>query len=484
MKIFIRLIQSTFIIAALLLSSINSQAQTADEGAQLFNANCTSCHAINEKVVGPALKGAHKKYDEAWLLKWVKNSQALVKSGDAQAVKVYNDNNQSVMTSFTNFTDVQVKSLIAYIKAESEKPATATTASVAGSTTSSTMDATSSNEGLESKINWLIIIISVLLIMIIVLVFDILAKVGDIQGKPVIDWYGINGFLLLGFLVLGMGAATWEFIVHTPLTVNAQTPASEHGVIYDSMFNITLLLTGIVFIITEGLLFWYGFKYRSNAKRKALYYPDNHKLELIWTIIPAIVLTVLVVRGLKTWSSITDRAQAENAQKIEVYGYQFAWNARYAGTDNILGPHDFRKIGVVNALGVDPNNETAKDDIVTNELHFKVGQPVVLKFRAKDVIHSAYLPHFRVQMNVVPGLPTQFTFTPTVTTAQMRVLLGKPNFDYILLCNKICGSAHYRMKMKVVVDTQDEYNKWLGTQPKLASISTPSVSDTKTLAVK
>jgi cytochrome c oxidase subunit 2 len=215
-------------------------------------------------------------------------------------------------------------------------------------------------------------------------------------------------------------------------------------------------------------LFWYGFKYKSDGKRKALYYPDNHKIELLWTIVPAIVLTVLVIRGLITWTNMTSNNDPK-ARKIEIFAYQFGWNARYAGTDNKLGAHNFRQIGVMNALGVDTNDVNSYDDVVTNELHLEVNKPIELAFRAKDVIHSALLPHFRVQMNVVPGLPTKFSFTPTVTTAEMRTKMGKPKFDYILLCNKICGGAHYRMKMKVVVDTKAEYKKWINSQSVLVA---------------
>jgi cytochrome c oxidase subunit 2 len=233
-----------------------------------------------------------------------------------------------------------------------------------------------------------------------------------------------------------------------------------------------------MFVITQILLFWYAFKYKESKTRKALFFPDNHKLELIWTVIPAIVLTILVVRGLKVWNEIM-YVDTEKAINVEVFGYQFGWNARYSGADNKLGAHDFRQIGVVNQLGVDPNrDEKAKDDIVTNELYLPVGKMVSLKFRAKDVIHSAYLPHFRVQMNVVPGLPTQFSFTPTITTADMRSKKQNPKFDYILLCNKICGGAHYRMKMKVVVVTEAEYNTWLKTQTKLVDMSTPAAPTT------
>jgi cytochrome c oxidase subunit 2 len=292
----------------------------------------------------------------------------------------------------------------------------------------------------------------------------------------VINWSSINSKLLLAFLITGMGAAFWEFVVHGKLTVNAQDAASEHGAIYDSMFTITLVITGIVFVITQVLLFWYGYKYKADGKRKALYYPDNHKIEFIWTIIPAVVLTILVIRGLKTWNNIMNHRDPK-ATVVEVFGYQFGWTARYAGLDNKLGNHDFRQIGVVNALGVDPKDPKSQDDIMVNELHFEAGKPVSLKFRAKDVIHSAYLPHFRVQMNVVPGLPTQFNFTPTITTSEMRVKLNNPKFDYILLCNKICGGAHYRMKMKVVVDSPAEYAKWLKEQPNMASTATPAVAD-------
>ena len=466
MKLMTNVLRSLVLLSALF--SISAFAQTAEEGAQLFTANCTSCHAIHEKVVGPALKDAHKRHDEKWMLSWIKNSQKLIKSGDADAVKLFNDNNQSPMTAFEQFNETQIKSIIAYIKTESEKPATAATSSVAGTETGATVVSAESSASTKSRINWLLVIIAVLLFMVIALVLDVLGMVGEIRGKAFINWTGVNGAMLILFLVLGMGFAFWEFFVHGKFAVTAVDAASEHGKTYDSMFFITLAITGFVFVVTQIVLFWYAFKYKENGKRKALYYPDNHKLEFIWTIVPAVVLTVLVIRGLQTWNTIMNHRD-QKAIVIEVFGYQFGWNARYAGADNKLGNHDFRQIGVANALGVDEKDEKSQDDIVVNELHFPVGKPVALKFRAKDVIHSAWLPHFRVQMNVVPGLPTQFEFTPTITTAEMRNKMNNPKFDYILLCNKICGAAHYRMKMKVVVDTEADYTKWLAAQPKLVA---------------
>jgi len=469
MKIITSFIRTLALLTAIFSLTVSSFAQSAEEGEKLFNANCTSCHALNEKVVGPALKNVHTKYDEAWLIKWIKNSQAMVKSGDAKAVAIFKENNEALMTSFENLSDVQIKSIISYIKKESEAPAAPATASAAPTSTESAATATTQvDDSMKSKINWLVVIIIVLLVMVIVLVFDILGLVGEIQGKPVINWNGINSKLFLAFGVIGLSASIWEIVVHGRLTVFNQEAASAHGPEYDNMFMITLIITGIVFLITQALLFWYAFKYKQSKNRKALYYPDNHKLELIWTVIPAIVLTVLVVRGLKTWTEITNN-KGENSRVVELFGYQFGWTARYAGTDNVLGRHDFRQIGKVNALGVDTNDTKAYDDVVVNELHLAAGEPVVLKFRAKDVIHSAYLPHFRVQMNVVPGLPTQFAFTPTLTTAEMRSKLNDPNFDYVILCNKICGGAHYRMKMKVVVHNKEDFQKWLSEQPKLVN---------------
>lgn len=439
-------------------------AQSAEEGKALFTTNCTACHAIHDKVVGPALKDVHKRREEAWLIKWIRNSQALIKSGDPVAVQVYKENNEVLMTPFETLTETQVKSILAYIKEEGDKP-------VAAKATASAATASEDPAAAEERnslINWLLIATAVLLVTLIVLIIGILNRIGDIQGKPVINWTKLNAVLLLAFMIIGLSAAFWEFIVHGKQTVFSQGPASEHGAEYDSMFMITFALTGVVFVITQILLFWYAFKYKADGKRKALYYPDNHKIEIWWTAVPAVVLTVLVIRGLITWNHMMYHKD-EKQRHIELFAYQFGWNARYAGEDNKLGAHNFREVGVMNQLGVDTNDVNSYDDVVTSELHLEVNQPVMLNFRAKDVIHSALLPHFRVQMNVVPGLPTKFAFTPTVTTADMRKKLGKPEFDYALLCNKICGSAHYRMKMKVVVDTKEEYQKWIASQQVLVA---------------
>ena len=155
------------------------------------------------------------------------------------------------------------------------------------------------------------------------------------------------------------------------------------------------------------------------------------------------------------------------AKIIEVYAEQFKWTARESGTDNKLGKASFKLVTDQNALGVDMKDVYSKDDKVIREVHLVVDKPVLLKFRAKDVIHSAFLPHFRVQMNCVPGLSTQFAFTPTQTTAEMKEQEGD-DFEFVLLCNKICGAAHYNMQMSFIVETQEEYDAWIASQKVLS----------------
>lgn len=239
--------------------------------------------------------------------------------------------------------------------------------------------------------------------------------------------------------------------------------ASKNGVLTDNYLYLNFALITVVFFITQFLLFWYCFKYRHKEGVKAYFYPVNHRLEFIWTVIPAIVLMGLIVYGLKLWINITNPAPPE-AMVIELYGKQFDWTARYAGEDNKLANSSYLKITDDNPLGVDSLDKTGVDDKITNELHLPVNSKIIFKFHSRDVIHSAYLPHLRAQMNVVPGMTTEFFVEPTITTDSMKLITGNPKFDYILLCNKICGVAHYNMKMKVVIESPEEFKKWYKKQ--------------------
>ena len=183
-------------------------------------------------------------------------------------------------------------------------------------------------------------------------------------------------------------------------------------------------------------------------------------------MVPTIVLTALIIYGLKTWDRAMNVEVTKETKIIEVYAKQFGWTARYSGEDNVLGNANFRLVKGPNVLGVDMLDSNAADDKITREVHLVVNKPVMLKFRSQDVIHSAYLPHFRVQMNCVPGIITQFGFTPNKTTKEMKEQEGK-DFDYILLCNKICGGGHWNMGIKFIVETQEEFDEWYAKQESL-----------------
>jgi cytochrome c oxidase subunit 2 len=303
----------------------------------------------------------------------------------------------------------------------------------------------------------------------------------------------VQGYLMLAFLgfIYGITIVSFALWGDLPLTSNS---ASEHGPEIDRLMIISMVVIFIVQTITQFLLHYFAFKYKGEKGRKALFYADNDKLEFIWTVIPVIVLAGLIMYGLFTWTDIMTINEDEDPIVVELYAQQFNWKARYAGEDNVLGKANVRLINLDNAniLGLDESDPNAQDDIITTELHLPVGVPVLFKMRSQDVLHSAYMPHFRAQMNCVPGMITQFAFTPTVTTEEMRLNpdiyekvrninkirvnkskelqakgeepLDSYEFDYLLLCNKICGKSHYNMQMKIIVESEEDYKAWLQEQ--------------------
>ena len=263
----------------------------------------------------------------------------------------------------------------------------------------------------------------------------------------------IIGFGFLAFVIWQM--ITWDHLLLPPAS-------SVHGAEIDTLMKVSMTLILVVFFALSPMLFYFAYKYRGRKENKAYFFAHNNKLEIVWTVVPTIILTALIIYGLRTWDRAMNPDISE-ATVIEVYSKQFDWTARYSGTDNILGDANYKLVEGRNTLGVDVNDENSADDIVVREVHLPVNKPVLLKFRSRDVIHSAFLPHFRVQMNCVPGLSTQFAFTPTKTTAEMKESEGE-DFEYVLLCNKICGSAHFNMQMKFIVESEEDYNKWLSSQ--------------------
>jgi cytochrome c oxidase subunit 2 len=344
-----------------------------------------------------------------------------------------------------------------------------------------------------------LLVIIVLVLLAIALwqltkIFD-LTQAGDADNSQIANDGDNNtqGYLMFGFLAFIYIFTIYGLIKWGPLVLH--TPASKHGGTVDNLMNITWILIFTVQAITQVLVHYFSFKYRGKKGQKALYLADNNKLEVIWSGIPAIVLAGLILYGLYAWTNIMFVDDNEDTIVIELYAQQFKWTARYSGTDNVLGKANVRLIEGVNTLGVDLSDPNAQDDIVVSELHIPKGKKIHFKIRSQDVLHSAYFPYFRAQMNCVPGMVTEFAFEPIYTSAEYRALpymiekvaninairakksielvangetaLDPYTFDYLLLCNKICGASHYNMQMKVVVDTPEEYKKWLSDKPTL-----------------
>ena len=417
----------------------------------------------------------------------------------------------------------------------------------------------------------------------------------------------LNGGAFLAFMAVFYASFIYLLVYYGSY---GTPPASEHGLAVDQLMNFNMAIIFTVFFIVNTLLFWFAAKYYYRADRKARFFAHDNRLELVWTVIPSIVLAVIIAFGLRTWNQMTGEA-ADDALRVELYSKQFDWTARYPGNDGEFGLANYNLITPMNALGIvtadgiaealeeiegkiakveqeisyekghllaereslvaqlagddhghgghdhgdhghdghghddhadhghDDHGDHGHDDhghddgalkavleariheidemlasdkvtiltdaayeakedklyrlqrhrqriqeirefdfdgnlsaweagmddrIVKGEFHLPVGKEVEFVFRSRDVIHSAYMPAFRAQMNTVPGVPTRFKMTPTITTDSMRTVLNDPEFDYVLLCNKVCGAAHFNMQMKVIVETEEQYAAWLAEQ--------------------
>ena len=308
-----------------------------------------------------------------------------------------------------------------------------------------------------------------------------------------------NGKLLFAFLLFIYLITIYSFWAYGDVLL--PRAASEHGSDYDSLMWISFAIIFFVQTITQALLHYFGFKYRGKKGKKALFYSDNDRLEFLWTIIPVIALAGLILYGLYTWTNIMTVEENDEALIVELYAQQFNWKARYAGEDGVLGDANVRFLQDFdgrNLVGIDATDPNGFDDVVVQELHLPVGREIIFKMRSQDVLHSAYMPHFRAQMNCVPGMLTEFAFTPTMTTNEMRndpdmidkvkkinkirydksqalisngeEALEPYEFDYLLLCNKICGASHYNMQMKIIVESPEVYEKWMEEQQTFAEV--------------
>ena len=335
----------------------------------------------------------------------------------------------------------------------------------------------------------------------------------------------INGLLMFVFMILSFVGFFYLMLKYG--WTGRGSAASTQGVETDWLLNLNFIIILIAYFITNFLLFYFSYKYVRKPGVKAYFYPHNNKLEMIWTIVPAIVLAVIIILGLKSWTKITSPAEAD-AIRIELFAKQYDWTARYAGLDNELGKYDYKlttdnnELALITSNTIDSSiaimskeiltltkllnnrdtilndsvivvrrntlsvkerlfrlvtqikeNHDKKadaavwDDIIQKDtLYLCKGENYEFNLRARDVLHSAYFPHFRIQMNAVPGMTTRMKLTPNMTTEQMRAEKNNPNFNFVLMCNKICGGAHYKMKMIVVVKDKASYKKWISQKNK------------------
>lgn len=376
----------------------------------------------------------------------------------------------------------------------------------------------------------LVIVLGVVAIAQLVRVYELSSKLRKRGEHEITDRdNNLNGRMMFMFIIALYAFFLW-LVVRFGWTGRGEA-ASTIGRETDWLLNVNFIIIIAVFVLTNTLLFYFSYRYVRKEGVKAFYYPHNNKLEMLWTVVPACVLAVIIILGLKKWNDATSAASDE-AIRVELFSKQFDWTARYSGYDNILGRFDYKlttdknELGIMTSATIDSaifamehgvtgidsieaklNNRkimlvpedrekmetdlsrkqrlirllyqmqahhdkkmdrAAEDDIIQKDtLYLCANKEYEFNFRAKDVIHSAYFPHFRAQINAVPGMTTRFKFTPDITTKDMRVKKNDAKFNYVLMCNKICGGAHYKMKMIVVVLSEKEYNQWMkGAQAK------------------
>ncbi|WP_020598552.1 cytochrome c oxidase subunit II [Spirosoma panaciterrae] len=326
---------------------------------------------------------------------------------------------------------------------------------------------------------YIIAILSVIFLGLAVMVISRMASVVQSASGPVDeDRIGmsnrLNAGLMVVFFVVGLIAAIWSFLHARQFFL--PEAASPHGRHTDFLFWLSMSIITIAFIVTNALLFFFAWRYQYRPGHKASYYPENHKLELIWTVIPAVVMALLVFTGWRAWRDIMAEAP-ENAQVFELVGKQFNWIARYPGVDNNkLGAFNYKLIDSNNETGIDYTDESSFDDFVsTSELHIPVNKPILLKIRARDVLHSVFIPHLRVKMDAVPGMPTRFQFTADKTTDEMKNITGNPNFTYEIACTEVCGQGHFSMRIRLIVEDEASWQAWCKEQKPLLT-STPELA--------
>ena len=237
------------------------------------------------------------------------------------------------------------------------------------------------------------------------------------------------------------------------------TPIASNWSYIDNTINLTFWITGIAFTAIVLFMAYCVFRFRHKPGRRAVYNPESKKLELWLTIVTAVGVAAMLAPGLFVWAQFVTVPQG--ASEVEAIGQQWQWSFRLPGEDGRLGKSDTRYISSENPLGLNPNDPDVPDDVVieSDDLHLPLGKPVKVLLRSIDVVHSFYVPEFRTKMDLVPGMVSYVWFVPTRTGT------------FEILCAELCGSGHFNMRGKVVVEEEGEYQAWLRKQKTFAQLS-------------
>ena len=232
------------------------------------------------------------------------------------------------------------------------------------------------------------------------------------------------------------------------------TLASVHGAEMDSVFTVVLVVSGIAFVVTQGLLGYFVARYGAAGNEKADYWHDSPKGEFFLLTGTALILVVLVFMGQVAWVNYYFSGLPQNAVTVQVTAQQFSWYFHYPGADGKFGPTDLRLATSTNQIGLVEDDEASKDDIVSErDMHVPVNKPVIVRLRSKDVIHSFHLPYQRVKQDAVPGLAIEVAFTPNLADS------------FEIACAELCGNQHYKMKGMLTVDASEaDFEAWLKTK--------------------
>lgn len=260
--------------------------------------------------------------------------------------------------------------------------------------------------------------------------------------------------LILVFVVIG------SVLFHL-LSPWWSTPIASNWQYIDDTVNLSFWITGFVFAAVVLFLAYCVFRFRHREGSRAMYEPENQKLELWLTVGTAAGVAALLAPGLYVWGQFV-RPPAGTTE-IEVVGQQWQWTFRLPGKDGRLGTTDPQYITADNLLGVSPYDPNGRDDVIISdpEIHLPLGKPVKVVLRSIDVVHDFYVPEFRAKMDMVPGMETYFWFTPTKTGT------------FEILCAGYCGVGHPMMRGTVVVDTESNYQAWLQHQKTFAELTAP-----------